>query len=113
MHHKTYNMEILFTDEEIEDAVLYSNFHGKYKKYKSAGKLKKYLQKVFNALRAAKDTETLKSIQTLRYEKMKYDKSGFSSVRIGYNSKYRLIFTENELGITIELIEIREHYGDK
>lgn len=106
-------MEILFTDEEIEDAVLYSNFHGKYKKYKSSGKLKKDLQKVFNALRAAKDTETLKSIQTLRYEKMKYDKSGFSSVRIGYNSKYRLIFTENELGITIELIEISEHYGDK
>ncbi len=107
------HMEILFIDEEIEDAVLYSNFHGKYKKFKSAGKLKKDLAKTFNMLRAANNTKYLEKITSLHYEKLKHDKSGLSSVRIGYKSKYRLIFTENELGITIELIEISEHYGDK
>ena len=106
-------MEIKFVDKEIEDAVLYSCFHGKYKKYKSAGKLKKDLQKIYNFLRAAENTAYLKNISSLHYENLKYEKSGLSSVRIGYNTKYRLIFSENDFGITIELIEISEHYGDK
>lgn len=49
----------------------------------------------------------------LHYEALKYDFAGKHSVRIGYNSKYRLIFEEFDNGIRINLIEINEHYGDK
>ena len=33
-------------------------------------------------------------------------------VRVGYDTKYRLIFDENDDKITLVLIELSEHYGD-
>ena len=64
-------------------------------------------------IRAATNTSDLEHYASLHYEKLKHDKSGLSSVRIGYNTKYRLIFEEFDGGIRIMLIEINEHYGDK
>lgn len=106
-------MQIKFADKEIEDAVCFCDFHGKYKKLKSAAGLKKDLFRVINYLRAARNFEELKFIKSLNYEHLKYDKVGLSSVRIGFKTKYRLIFSEDEFTITITLIEISEHYGDK
>lgn len=64
-------------------------------------------------LRIAHNTSELVFFKSLHYEKLKYDRSGQSSVRIGYNTKYRLIFEEFDDGIRIKLIEINKHYGDK
>ena len=64
-------------------------------------------------LRAATNTSELEFLRKLHYEKLQYNLSGLSSVRIGYTSKYRLIFEEFDGGIRIKLIEINEHYGDK
>lgn len=55
----------------------------------------------------------LSNIKSLNYEPLIGDLLGYSSVRIGFKSKYRLLFTEHEGGILIKLIEINEHYGDK
>lgn len=71
------------------------------------------LSKVLRILYDAESIENIRDIQSLRYEQLKYDRSGTSSVRIGYKSKYRMIFTECESEIEITLIEISEHYGDK
>ena len=64
-------------------------------------------------LRTVTNTSELSWHKKLNYEPLKYGLSGYSSVRIGFTSKYRLIFEEFEGGIRIKLIEINEHYGDK
>ncbi len=50
------------------------------------------------------------SITSLAYEPL--TGSPYSSVRVGYDTKYRLIFEEHEDKITLLLIELSEHYGD-
>lgn len=58
----------------------------------------------------AKDINVVSSITSLSYEPLKG--SPYSSVRVGYDTKYRLIFEEHEDKITLVLIELSEHYGD-
>lgn len=85
----------------------------KYRKLQSNVAFMSDFRKVFNTLYIAKDTEELKFYGRLHYEKLRGNRGGASSVRIGFSSKYRLIFTEFDGGIRIRLIEINEHYGDK
>jgi hypothetical protein len=57
-------------------------------------------------------TESLKDFSFLHYEKLRYNNR--SSIRIVNGEIERLIFTENEEGIEVELIEIdNTHYGNK
>lgn len=60
-------------------------------------------------------TEQLKGFSFLRYEKLKYqNKEPKSSLRLANGMVERLIFTETEDGIEVELIEIDStHYGNK
>ena len=60
-------------------------------------------------------TEKLKGFSFLRYEKLKYqNKEPKSSLRLANGMVERLIFTETEDGIEVELIEIDStHYGNK
>lgn len=47
-------------------------------------------------------------------ERLKYQWSGYSSVRLSNKYVHRLIFTERENGLEIELIDIdNTHYGNK
>ncbi len=73
----------------------------------------KDLDKVMGILRMAPNAISLSSYRSLHYERLKYNLSGLSSVRIGYKSPYRLIFREHRDKVTIEIIEINEHYGNK
>lgn len=107
-------MQIYTEDEELEALILYGKSDGKrYRKLSRNNTFLRNLNKVMSILRMQPDTAALRAFGILHYEKLRHNLSGYSSVRIGFNTKYRLIFEEFENGIKIKLIEINEHYGDK
>ena len=105
---------IEYADIAIEEVITYGKSDDKrYRKLNGNATFWRDLSKVMARIRAATNTSDLEHYASLHYEKLKHDKSGLSSVRIGYNTKYRLVFEEFDGGIRIKLIEINEHYGDK
>ncbi len=105
---------IEYSDEAIESLILYHNSDDKrYRKLKSNATFLRDLDGVMAVLRSVKNAHELIRFKKLNYEPLLYDREGTSSVRIGYKTKYRLIFEEFDGGIRIKLIEINEHYGDK
>ena len=111
---KVQTLIIEYADIAIEEVITYGKSDDKrYRKLKGNKTFWQDLDKVMARIRAATNASDLEHYASLHYEKLKYDKSGLSSVRIGYDTKYRLIFEEFDGGIRIKLIEINEHYGDK
>lgn len=107
-------LKIEYADEAIESLVKFHKTDDRrYRKLKSNNRFLADLDKVMSLLRAATNTAELSRFGLLHYEKLKYELSGRSSVRIGYKTKYRMIFEEFDGGIRICLIEINEHYDDK
>lgn len=101
-------------DKELADFILYGRSEDK--RFKTLQRSKTFirdLNKVIFILRNAVNVSELHQHGKLNYEVLKGDRRGQSSVRIGYKSPYRLIFTEHDEGIRIILIEISKHYGDK
>lgn len=112
LFYKYEPMDIIF--EDIEAECLRNT--GKSKRYKKLSRNKTFMRdyyKVLGIIEALPNIESMAHHKSLNYEKLKYDLRGRSSVRIGYATKYRLIFTEEENKILITIIEISEHYGDK
>lgn len=107
-------MTIEFENEDIRNFILENKAKNKpYSKMKSNKQLRTDLDRVMRILTIVDSCNDLHGYRSLHYEALQYDLSGFSSVRLGYTTKYRLIFTEHDEGIRICLIEISEHYGDK
>ncbi len=107
-------MHIEYDNEEIKNFILYGVASGRpFSKFKSNRQLRKDLDRVMRILSIVDNCNALCNYKSLNYETLKYDLSGLSSVRLGHTSKYRLIFTELNEGIRINIIEISEHYGDK
>ena len=102
-------MVIEYVDDELE-ALVNHQYVGKYKPYRSNAKLIRNLDKVIRYIKQAKDINAVSVIRSLAYEPL--TNTPHSSVRVGYDTKYRLIFIEHEDKITLVLIEISEHYGD-
>lgn len=102
-------MRIEYDNEEIE-ALINHKYIGEYKKYRSNMKLIRNIDKIVKFLVEAKDIHSISSITSLHYESL--TNSIYSSVRVGYDTKYRLIFLEKEDKLTLILFEINEHYGD-
>ena len=102
-------MVIEYENAGIEDLV-HHKYTGDYKKYRSNAKLIRNLDKVIKYLESAPDIVAVGKINSLHYEPM--TGNCHSSVRVGYDTKYRLIFDENDDKITLILIELNEHYGD-
>lgn len=102
-------MILEFGNKEIE-ALVNHRYIGRYKYYRSNAKLIRALDKVIRFLEAAKDIKEVASITSLAYHPL--TGAAFSSVRVGFDTKYRLIFEEYEDKLTLLLIEISEHYGD-
>ena len=102
-------MIIEIFDKELESLINHK-YIGKYKPYRSNEKFKRNLDKVIRFLINANDIIEVSKNYSLHYERLKGQP--YSSVRVGYDTKYRLIFEEYEDKITLELIEINEHYGD-
>lgn len=102
-------MDFEYKDDEIESLVNH-RYIGRYKKYRSNRKLIRDLDKVMRYLEDAKDINDVSRITSLAYERL--TASFYSSVRVGYDTKYRLIFEEHENKITLVIIQLSEHYGD-
>lgn len=111
---KKYHIMIVdFADTDLQELIEY----GKNNKYKKLSKDKVFcaaLVSVYNRLLSVESTKELKQFSSLHYEKLKFDRSGQSSVRILNGRVERLIFEEFDEGIRILLLEINEsHYGRK
>ena len=102
-------MIIEYQNEEIE-ALVNHRYIGQYKPYRSNSKLIRALDKVIRYLEKAKDINVVAGITSLAYHPL--TGSPNSSVRVGYDTKYRLIFEEHDDKLTLALIELNEHYGD-
>lgn len=110
-----FMLRIECEDIELSDLILRGRCttNRLYKKLSSNASFKTDLAKVLMKMKMVNNVSELKDIGSLHYEPLVGDLLGYSSVRIGYKSKYRLLFTEHEEGIVIKLITISEHYGDK
>ena len=99
--------------EELQE--LYST--GKSKRYKDVVRnpvLYQGFVRAVGVMLLAKDIDTLRNVSTLHYERLKYNYSGYSSVRLSNSYVHRLLFTESENGLKVELIQIDDtHYGNK
>lgn len=106
-------MNVIIEDKDLE--LLFN--HQPSKKYKKLAKDVKFLERldfVRDLLENEENVSVLSRYSFLRYEKLKENLSGYSSVRIMNGRVERLIFTEHEGGITIKLIELnQDHYGNK
>ena len=106
-------MKIEYDDEDLKELIE----TGKNKKYKKIARVKVLmdgLAKVYRILDQAPNVSLLNQFSFLKYEKLKYEYSVCSSVRIANGHVERLIFTENEGGITIKLLKLDDsHYGNK
>lgn len=70
--------------------------------------------RVVKTMHDVDSTADLKLFSFLHYEKLKYQVEPRSSVRIVNGMVERLLFTETDDGIEVELIEIDStHYGNK
>lgn len=108
-------LKIECEDIELSDLILRGRCttNRLYKKLSSNASFKTDLAKVLKKMEMVDNVSELKDIGSLHYEPLVGDLLGYSSVRIGYKSKYHLLFTEHEEGIVIKLITISEYYGDK
>jgi hypothetical protein len=106
-------MRVTFKDKALLD--LYTTNKTDSKKYKKICKDKKLLQGYQRAVSLMFDISTvdrLREFSFLHYERLKH--KSMSSVRLINGRVERLLFTESEDGIEIELIEIDcTHYGNK
>lgn len=106
-------MKVYFKDEAL--AELYETGKTKDRKYKQLCKNKKLIDGYIRAVGIMFDVEStaeLKVYSFLHYEQLKKDPR--SSVRLVNGLVERLLFTETDNGIEVELIEIDStHYGNK
>lgn len=106
-------IEITFEDEDL--LKLYNTKECKNGKYKKLAKDRKFIEKfieVVSIIAALEHISDLSSFGRLHYEKLKYDYSGKSSVRIIHSRPERLIFKETPEGIAISILELNiDHYG--
>ena len=67
-----------------------------------------------NIMRSVDDIEKLRAYSFLHYEKLKYEYSDYSSVRLSNRYIHRLLFKETPDGLEVTLIKIDDtHYGNK
>ena len=109
-------MRVIFKEDALRE--LYETGKTKERKYKLVCKKKKLVegfQRAVGIMYDVESTEQLNGISFLHYEKLKYqNKEPKSSLRLANGMVERLIFTETEDGIEVELIEIDStHYGNK
>lgn len=106
-------MNVVFKDNALEE--LYATGKTKDSRYKKLCRNKRFVEDyigVIDLMLSVDTVEDLKTYSYLHYEKLKYRIE--SSVRIDNGRVERLLFTEHENGIEVQLIEIDStHYGNK
>lgn len=107
-------MTIEFDDEELEDFILLGKATSRpYLRWLSNRELRMGIEDAVRILSVVDNCSQLMNYRRLAYEHLRHDRKGQSSIRLGYKTKFRLIFEELENGIKINVLEISEHYGDK
>lgn len=105
-------MKVLMTQDLLE---LYRS--GKSKRYKEVERNRDLIEgfiRAVNIMTLVNSTNELSGFSYLHYEQLKYQWSGYSSVRLSNRYVHRLIFKETLDGIEVELIAINNtHYGNK
>lgn len=109
-------MRVTFKEDALSE--LYETGRTKDKKYKTVCKKKRLIDGYIRAVKIMYDvdsTDELKQFSFLHYEKLRYQGcEQRSSVRLANGMVERLIFTETDSGIEVELLEIDStHYGNK
>lgn len=109
-------MKVIFRDDALSE--LYETGKTGDRKYKQICKNRKLVEGYMRAVKIMFDVETtedLRPFSFLHYEKLKYQHDEpKSSVRLVNGMVERLLFTETDEGIEVELIEIDStHYGNK
>jgi len=104
-------MEVVFEKEYLSD--LYYNGKAADKKHRFRPDVIKRYKLRIEILEGAASVEDLYQINSLRYEVLKGDKKGISSIRV--NDQYRVEFTtskvESETIVTVcNILELSNHY---
>jgi proteic killer suppression protein len=105
-------VQIIFKNQLLFD--LYEGRKTNNKIFRSNPKIIKQYHLVLLKLRKVDELHQLKQFRGLKYEYLKGNLKGYSSIRL--NGKYRLIFREvnsmdeNKIATTLEIIEISNHY---
>lgn len=87
------------------------------KKYKDVARNPELLNgfiRAVNIMMNVSSVPELRAYSFLHYEKLKYEYSDYSSIRLSNRFVHRLLFIETPDGIEVKLIEIDDtHYGNK
>ena len=90
---------------------------GKSKRYQDVERNRELLEgfiRAVNTMVMANNVKELREFCYLHYEQLKYQWSGYSSVRLSNRYVHGLIFKETADGLEVELMEIdNTHYGNK
>lgn len=104
-------MKVTFLDKDLEELYKFG-INSKYKKYSKDKRFIENLIENIDVLFSVSSTLELSKFSYLHYEKLKHINK--SSVRVMNGRVERIVFTENESGIEIEIIELNQtHYGKK
>lgn len=105
-------MNVLMNQDLLD---LYLN--GKSKRYQDVERNRILLEgfiRAVNTMVTVNNVSELSGFSYLHYEQLKYEWSGYSSVRLSNRFVHRLIFKETADGVEVELIELDDtHYGNK
>lgn len=104
-------MEIYFAKQYLKE--LYCTGKSSEKQHRYQPDIIKRYRKVIEMMISAADITDIAKINSLRYEKLRGDKSGISSVRV--NDKYRVEFEEmiesGQRFVTMcNIVELSKHY---
>lgn len=102
---------------QMEGDLLELYLTGKSGRYKDVARnktLRDGFFRVVETMKIVSKAEDLKNFSYLHYEQLKYQYSGFCSVRLSNSYIHRLIFREIAGGVEVKLIDIDDtHYGNK
>lgn len=103
----------VLADGDLKELIL-TGYNRRYQGVARNKELMKGLRRAIYIMESVETPEGLGRFSYLHYEKLRYEMSGFSSVRLSNSSVHRLIFKEYDDRITLQLIEIDDtHYGNK
>ena len=105
-------MRVLMNQDLLE--LYQSSKSRRYREVERNRELMKGFIRVVNIMTVVNNVHELSGFSYLHYEQLKYEWSGYSSVRLSNRYVHRLIFTETPEGIEVKLIDIdKTHYGNK
>lgn len=111
--HKDVEFMNVFMPEDLKELYLTGRSR-RYKNIRMNLVLYNGFLRAVEVMMAIDSVDKLRNYSFLHYEKLKHGYSGYSSVRLSNSYADRLIFTEKDNMIEIELIEIDStHYGNR